>query len=432
MERTYIAMRHLCLVSAVLFLVGCSPSPKGARKGPWSTWSPPLRSAPTPNAYEAYVKALAVKRRIDQANKGNSAVTVPATPPTERLLQSLSDAALSHRVHLYAEVLDTVRQGQKYRCQIPVPEHFGGGPGLMPFISIAEMFMLESESRLRKGDFAAAAGSALDCIRMGYDVKTQRTVIAFLVGEACERIGYRSLNRAVTRIGASQCKDLLRRLCQIEGEEVPVVDVIDGQECLARLFFKDYAGSSKSLHMLQTGQPIPLPPSGATRVDAAAIRWEQSWCAVSDYSAQLRDVSSAPYATLAARPPLPRDPLVANLMPFTSGFWLRLAYVNALSRLVTSKLAEDAYFASHRAFANDLVELVPEYLSVVPVDPFSDRPLRLRPVSGGIVLYSVGPDGSDDGGKAIQGPVRADSRGDIVVRLNRSASANRGDVHVGH
>src|SRR5262249_37077767 len=46
-----------------------------------------------------------------------------------------------------------------------------------------------------------------------------------------------------------------------------------------------------------------------------------------------------------------------------------------------------------------LDELAPRYLSAVPLDPFDRKPLRLRRLDDGILIYSVGPDGVDDGGK---------------------------------
>jgi hypothetical protein len=44
-------------------------------------------------------------------------------------------------------------------------------------------------------------------------------------------------------------------------------------------------------------------------------------------------------------------------------------------------------------------ELVPRYLSAVPTDPFDGQPLRWLRLPDGIVIYSVGPDRTDNGGK---------------------------------
>ena len=48
-----------------------------------------------------------------------------------------------------------------------------------------------------------------------------------------------------------------------------------------------------------------------------------------------------------------------------------------------------------------LEELSPEFLSVVPRDPFDGKPLRLRKTDKGYVLYSVGADLIDDRGAGL-------------------------------
>ena len=35
----------------------------------------------------------------------------------------------------------------------------------------------------------------------------------------------------------------------------------------------------------------------------------------------------------------------------------------------------------------------------IPPDPFDGKPLRYKKLEKGYVVYSVGPDGNDDGGK---------------------------------
>ena len=46
-----------------------------------------------------------------------------------------------------------------------------------------------------------------------------------------------------------------------------------------------------------------------------------------------------------------------------------------------------------------LEQLVPQYLQRVPSDPFSGRPMIYRPQGTNWLLYSVGEDGVDNGGK---------------------------------
>jgi len=42
---------------------------------------------------------------------------------------------------------------------------------------------------------------------------------------------------------------------------------------------------------------------------------------------------------------------------------------------------------------------VPDFLTKIPLDPFDKKLLRLKHLADGIMIYAVGPDGKDDGGK---------------------------------
>lgn len=65
-------------------------------------------------------------------------------------------------------------------------------------------------------------------------------------------------------------------------------------------------------------------------------------------------------------------------------------------------LAMESYRRANGAWPTTLAELVPNYLPSVPLDPFDGKPLRYLPPtseSGSPVLYSIGVDGKDDGGR---------------------------------
>jgi hypothetical protein len=100
------------------------------------------------------------------------------------------------------------------------------------------------------------------------------------------------------------------------------------------------------------------------------------------------------------------------------------AYHDTRSAFLVIALAVRAFKIERGDYPNDLAELVPEYLSEVPIDPYSDnQPLRYKRQDGDFLLYSVGPDCRDDGGRpwnrepgresCIRIPAM-DSKGDIV------------------
>ena len=52
----------------------------------------------------------------------------------------------------------------------------------------------------------------------------------------------------------------------------------------------------------------------------------------------------------------------------------------------------------HRRLPKELNESLPRFLTKVPLDPLTGKPLLFRPEVISYKLYSVGPNGTDDGG----------------------------------
>jgi RNA polymerase sigma factor (sigma-70 family) len=73
-------------------------------------------------------------------------------------------------------------------------------------------------------------------------------------------------------------------------------------------------------------------------------------------------------------------------------------------RLALTAVALEQFRAGHNnRYPAILSELTPDYLSATPLDPFDGQPLRYRQQGAGYVLYSIGPDLKDDGGKRMKG-----------------------------
>lgn len=66
-------------------------------------------------------------------------------------------------------------------------------------------------------------------------------------------------------------------------------------------------------------------------------------------------------------------------------------------------LACERYRLKHDDWPDIIEDLIPEYLDKVPQDCFRKAPLNFRRLPDGIVIYSVGPDGEDNGGLIVRG-----------------------------
>src|SRR5262245_40453082 len=64
---------------------------------------------------------------------------------------------------------------------------------------------------------------------------------------------------------------------------------------------------------------------------------------------------------------------------------------DAKLRCAAAGIAAEQFRQEQKRWPKTLDELVPKYLAKLPLDPYSDEPLKLRPAPDGIVIYSPGP-----------------------------------------
>jgi hypothetical protein len=73
-----------------------------------------------------------------------------------------------------------------------------------------------------------------------------------------------------------------------------------------------------------------------------------------------------------------------------------------------------AYRCDHGRYPATLAELAPKYLTKIPDDLFSGKPLLYRPEGEDYLLHSVGPNGVDEDGHGPDDQPRGD---DLSVRM---------------
>jgi hypothetical protein len=91
-------------------------------------------------------------------------------------------------------------------------------------------------------------------------------------------------------------------------------------------------------------------------------------------------------------------------------------------QLLNLAFALAAYHADHGSYPAKLADLVPKYMESVPKDLFNDADLHYQAADGDYTLYSVGPNGQDDGGRGIDDKAAAESSpsadwDDIVIKM---------------
>lgn len=113
--------------------------------------------------------------------------------------------------------------------------------------------------------------------------------------------------------------------------------------------------------------------------------------------------------------------LSSMLLPALDRVVIHEARVETNLRLAITALAVERFRLANSRLPTALDELVPAYLASVPTDPFDEKPLRFIRQSSGYVVYGVGSDLQDDGGREPPGKKKSSDQTtyDITFTVER-------------
>lgn len=117
----------------------------------------------------------------------------------------------------------------------------------------------------------------------------------------------------------------------------------------------------------------------------------------------------------------PRKGIVTNILAPAPGIALQTTFkAKARARAAQVLLAATRARLANGALPEATETLVPEFLMTLPQDPFlEDGPLVAKIDGDGWLVYSVGPNGKDDGGPSRPGDEPPSASDDIGLRLER-------------
>ena len=245
-----------------------------------------------------------------------------------------------------AEPLRLARLGLTRRCAVPTE---GVGTNFSPILNdlaglkrVGQLIAAEGKFAEQENRIPDAVQSYLTAIRYGNEMSRNGFIINRLVGIACEAMGFEPLVKLVPRLTCDQSRVIVAELEKMDRDGVTWKEIMHPEH---RYLWADLKSS---------GNPLTV---------------------VSDW----RDAQAA----------VKKAEQKHNRL-------------NARLRLLTVELTLLCYQAEQGRVPERLEQLVPKYLQRVPEDPFSHRPLIYRPNGTNWLLYSVGIDGIDDGGKPVQ------------------------------
>ncbi|MCW3054957.1 MAG: hypothetical protein JWN14_4127 [Chthonomonadales bacterium] len=363
---------------------------------------------PQPNAFDFYVKAgntIVNDKQIGDAFGVKPTVTY-STAQKEALIQA------------NVSVINTVHQGFAYSYHNPPIRSFDASfPYYARFRALTRLLSLRAQARAERGDWSGAADSDLDAVRLGEDVPYGSPTIGDLVGIACQAIGRRQLWNTVEHLNAAQTRSVMTRLTGILEHHLPYSDSVHEEKWTVQAGLLEAFNNPEKLKALTaTESDDPKKADKAEQAEAKSILFYLTYSKrriMGDYSTYmdaLADQARKPYGLHLPPPPMPTDPINRDLLPIYSRGRLKDVDGETQNKLLLVTLALHGFQLEHGHYPASLSELAPAYLQKLPDDPFAAQGTFKYIVQGkSYVLYSVGPDGKDDGGRMIDDPKHPES-----------------------
>lgn len=248
---------------------------------------------------------------------------------------------------------------------------------------------------------ARSVTSAFGIIR---SLAKEPTAASQFVRIACHTLTVSSLERVINRIEFADEQLVELGQAVANAEDIAAMSrVFIGERCREINVFKDPASLNPDLIGRKTLLPAPILElykalGLADRdaiiyldlmndyMDTTGLALHQRQEAADVIQTKLNRTSKTHILLHMLRPTHPR---------FTTLYLVNIAHL----RTARVALAIQRYRLATGSLPDTLADLVPTYLDAVPEDPFDGRTLRYEKLETGFVVYSVGEDRSDDGGK---------------------------------
>jgi hypothetical protein len=375
----------------------------------------PTPTPPSPNGYDVFVQASA-QAPVQWLGSPNRPVADSpkrlTTPPSAAALAAVKQAPAAN-----AAGLALVRRGLQYQCLAPQdrtmsPLH----PELARIRGLARAIEATSYAQAAEDKKAEATQTALDGVEMGERITTGGNLLQGLVGIACCAIDRTAIWPMVDHLDAPTARAASLRLASIDAKAPPLSDILVNEKWTTEASLQKMYANPATSFLLQ----VTSLHSTRSIIDAYGSKMDERARLTKGPYSRTADAAPAGIAIIDKTMDMPLPQV-----------WYKWCQTSVNNRLLAVTLALRAYELDHGSYPPALAALVPAYLPEIPNDPFTSGPLRYRAVANTYVLYSVGPDGIDDGGKPGvtpcigQGPstrsyaMDKDTTGDFVAGINR-------------
>lgn len=278
---------------------------------------------------------------------------------------------------------------------------------------VMRLCLLRAAVLIHKGDHAAATEMLIATLRAAETTKNQPGIVPQLVRVAMHSAADDAIAFALADedFPKEQVKRLIDELSAVDRDSGSYVAMIGERAGLIHPAFgltihqlsADYdaqppqvgAASNSPLREIRPGDCALTLELCSDAVEACSGTYPDIW--------QTQDAQAARVETVLAQDGqafLWNKHIVTQLLlPAYSTAYTAFARGAAQHRCTIALLAAELHRRARGDYPQRLADLAPQYLPELPTDPYTGEPLRMKHEPGGrFIVYTVGKDGSDDGG----------------------------------
>lgn len=368
--------------------------------------------------------------------------------------QDVGTAAVGEFLARHSDLLDTIRRAADLPgCRFARDWTRPSLDMLLPEVTAirheTRLLALAARREAAEGKHAEAIADVVRIGRIGRQVGSEPILISHLVGNATDGKALSVLTEILPRLGPGDAALLdAPALRDLVASPPSPARCLVGEEAFGLALFADFADGREGLHELGKLSSDPnsamLPQEGAGRLLAEPLSavW-RVFLLPSDIAGYRRRFRRYRQLAAGTEDGSPNWPDMKRAIDDVEDKLSGSAREGIVSRLITPALgsvfqSQARAMATHRAaevllaatrerlatgtLPDSLDALVPGRLPVVPADPFSTKaPLRMRVDGDETVVWSIGPDGEDDGGPQRDGEDREIDNDDVGLRMTAPA-----------
>lgn len=364
---------------------------------------PVISSPPTDNAYEELLQCVKGIREDRELLRLERLPQYGTVEQKRRVLDA--------NRQLLSQCRELIQRPVWVTRLSPLPQD----PTMEYFRHVARLFAAEGKLHEQQGRYARAMNSYIDGLLFADRIARGGNTLHLIARFAASVVVFQAIPSVIPRLSNAEASQAAQRVQNLLQEQYPLEAIIT-QEFRANLL--GWYNTTRGMAM--RGWRLDLPQSAPERqmlmrpkkpILEAAQRYAAAWV----------DQVKQPYPQMMPVeyvPPLNTLPegLVVRSPEDLFSHVTRYTYLQTRLQLLYTALRLEAFRKAGGRYPSSLRELGD---SPYFIDPFSQRPFIYRTTQTGYQLYSVGPNGVDDGGQpGIESLMRREQPGDIGLQPN--------------